>query len=93
MLYNITLTDVYTQPWFIILILVAFFGLVVLAVILIKKYIINRNVKKEPLDEEKIRKEELDRILKPITDEKQIEQMKQYEEKDQSEDINKKSDK
>jgi cytochrome c biogenesis protein ResB len=79
------LADVYTQPWFIILMLVLFFGLVVIAIILIKKYVINRNVKKEPIDEDKVRKEELNRVLEPMTDEKSIEQMKNYEEKDKPE--------
>lgn len=56
------------------LILFAAFGLIVLAVILVKKYVKPLQIKKD-IDEEKAAEEELDRVLVPIEDEEIRKQM------------------
>ncbi len=57
--------------WAIVLILVAFFGLIVLAVILVKRKVKPLQIKKDEMSEEEAAKEELDRILVPVDDETQ----------------------
>lgn len=59
------------QPWLVIVILVAFFGLIVLTVIIIKSKIKPLQIKKPEISEEEAVKEELDRILVPVDDETQ----------------------
>lgn len=49
--------------------LLAFFGLIVVAVIIAKKYIKGLQTKDEEIDEEVALEEELNRILEPIEDE------------------------
>lgn len=57
------------HPALIAIILVAFFGAIVLAVILVKKYVKPLQINKPDIDEKQAAKEELDRILVPIEDE------------------------
>lgn len=55
--------------WAIALILFGFFGLIVLAVILVKKHVKPLQIKKPEISEEEAVQEELDRVLVPIDDE------------------------
>ena len=59
------------RPWLIIIILVAFFGLIVLAVVLVKRKVKPLQIKKEEMTEEEAAKAELDRILVPVDEETQ----------------------
>ena len=74
-------SNVFEQPWMILILLVVFFGIIVLGIILVKKFVINKNEKKEVLDQDKIREDELKRILEPITDENAIKAMEDAENK------------
>ncbi len=58
-------------PWAFILIIVAFFGLIVLAVVLVKKKVKPLQIKKPEISEEQAVQEELDRILVPVDDDVQ----------------------
>ena len=58
-------------PWAIVLILLAFFGLIVLAVILVKKKVKPLQIKKDDIPEEQAVQEELDRVLVPVDEETQ----------------------
>lgn len=66
----------------IILILVAFFGLIVVGVILVKKYVKPLQIKKPEVDEKQALKEELDRVLVPVEDEEIKKQMDEAAKKD-----------
>lgn len=79
---NVTLAGI--PSWAYVLIFVAFFGLIVLIVILVKRKFKPLQIKKDEMTEEEAAKEELDRILVPVDDETQ----KQMEEamKNESED-------
>jgi len=57
--------------WAIVLILLAFFGLIVLSVILVKRKVKPLQIKKEEMTEEEAAKAELDRILVPVDEETQ----------------------
>lgn len=57
--------------WAGILIIVAFFGLIVLTVIIVKKKVKPLQIKKPEISEEESAKEELDRILIPVDEETQ----------------------
>ena len=69
-------------PFLIVIILVAFFGLIVLGVILVKKYVKPLQINKPEIKEEDAIKEELDRILVPIEDEETKKQMEEAAKKD-----------
>jgi len=58
------------MPLWIILFLVAFLGLIVIVVIIVKRHTPSLQIKKDENEEEKYLQEELDRILVPIEDEK-----------------------
>lgn len=72
------------NPLVVILILLAFFGLIVLAVILVKRKVKPLQIKKEDMTEEEAAKAELDRILVPVDDEtqKQMEEAAKNEAED-----------
>ena len=55
--------------WSYILIFVAFFGLIVATVIIVKKFVKPLQIKKPETKEEDFIQEELDRILVPVEDE------------------------
>ena len=74
-------SNIFEQPWMILILLVLFFGIIVLGIILIKKLVINKNEKKVELDKDKIREDELKRILEPITDEDSLKAMEDVENK------------
>ena len=61
--------------WSYILIFVAFFGLIVATVIIVKKFIKPLQIKKPETKEEDFIQEELDRILVPVEDEEIKKQM------------------
>ncbi|MFA5283248.1 MAG: hypothetical protein WC366_01820 [Bacilli bacterium] len=75
---HVLATDIWTSPWFIISALLVFFGLIVLIVILAKRAT-NKNKTMPKIDEEDARKEQLNRVLEPITDEETLKQMEKYE--------------
>ena len=66
----------------IVLILVAFFGLIVLGVILVKKFVKPLQIDKPDLKEDEVVQEELDRILVPVEDEEIKKQMEEAAKKD-----------
>lgn len=68
--------------WAWALVLVGFFGIIVLGVILVKKYVKPLQIKKPDVDEKEAAKEELDRILVPIEDEDVKKQMDEAAKKD-----------
>lgn len=78
------LASVFEQPWFIILMVLAFFGLLILIIIVVKRHVKPLQIKKDDIDEEEAIKQELDRILVPIDDDKLVEKVV----KDDSEEVN-----
>ena len=66
----------------IILILVAFFGLIVLGVILVKKFVKPLQIDKPEMTDEEAVQEELDRVLVPVEDEEIKKQMEEAAKKD-----------
>ena len=66
----------------IVIILVAFFGLIVLGVILVKRFVKPLQIDKPEIKEEDAIKEELDRVLVPIEDEEIQKQMDDAAKKD-----------
>ena len=69
-------------PFAIVLILVGFFGLIVLGVILVKKFVKPLQIKKPEMKEEDFVQEELDRLLVPVEDEEIRKQMDDAARKD-----------
>jgi len=65
--------------WLIPVILVAFFGVIVLIVIMIRKYAKPFKNEEKPKSQEEIAQEELNRVLQPVEDEKAAEQMKEFD--------------
>ena len=68
--------------WSYILIFVAFFGLIVAIVIIVKKFVKPLQIKKPETKEEDFVQEELDRILVPVEDEEIKKQMEEAAKKD-----------
>ena len=68
--------------WSYILIFVAFFGLIVATVIIVKKFAKPLQIKKPETKEEDFIQEELDRILVPVEDEDIKKQMDEAAKKD-----------
>lgn len=68
--------------WAWVLALVGFFGIIVVGVILVKKYFKPLQINKPDVDEKEAAKEELDRILVPIEDEDLKKQMDEAAKKD-----------
>ena len=68
--------------WSYILIFVAFFGLIVVIVIIVKKFVKPLQIKKPETKEEDFIQEELDRILVPVEDEEIKKQMDEAARKD-----------
>ena len=69
-------------PFLIVVILVAFFGLIVGGVILVKKFVKPLQIDKPEMTEEEKVKEELDRVLVPVEDEETKKQMDEAAKKD-----------
>ena len=65
-------------PILIPIILVAVFGVIVIAVILVKRHVGIFKSDEKPKSDKEIAAEELDRLLQPIEDEEAAEQMNSY---------------
>ena len=78
----ITLAKTTLPVWSYILIFVAFFGLIVAIVIIVKKFVKPLQIKKPETKEEDYIQEELDRILVPVEDEEIKKQMDEAAKKD-----------
>lgn len=82
------MSDISKYPWLILIGIILIFGIIVLGVILFKKFVLNKKnddlIKKEEvkIDENKAVNEELERILEPIEDEEIVEQMEQFNDKE-----------
>ena len=63
------------MPLLIIGILLAFFGLLILIIIIVKRHVSSLQITKDEIDEKEAIQQELDRILVPIDDEKIQQQM------------------
>ena len=68
--------------WWWIFVFVGFFGLIVLAVILFKKFFKPLQINKSDIKEEDAIQEELDRVLVPVEDEEIKKQMEEAAKKD-----------
>ena len=64
------------------IIVIAFFAVIVLTIIIVKKFVKPLQIKKPEIKEEDAIKEELDRILVPIEDEEVQKQMEEAAKKD-----------
>ena len=64
------------------IIVIAFFAIIVLTIIIVKKFVKPLQIKKPEIKEEDAIKEELDRILVPIEDEEVQKQMEEAAKKD-----------
>lgn len=69
--------------WLIPIILVAFFGVIVLIVILVKRHTKLFSSHDKPKSQQEIANEELDRILQPVEDKKTAEQMEKFANEDE----------
>ncbi len=65
-----------------VFIFVGFFGLIVLGVIIVKKFVKPLQIKKPEMKEEDFVQEELDRVLVPVEDEEIKKQMDEAAKKD-----------
>lgn len=74
--------NILDNPGIVIAILVVFFGLIVIGVILVKKYVKPLQIDKPDIKEEDAIQEELDRILVPVEDEDIQKQMDEAAKKD-----------
>ena len=70
-----SIEDFFQSPLFITLALVIFFGIIVLAVILVKKYVKPFQNTEKPLSDKEIAEEEVNRLVTDITDEETLQQM------------------
>ena len=78
----ITLANSQFPSWLIVVILVAFFGLIVATVIIVKKFVKPLQIDKPEIKEEDAIQEELDRLLVPVEDEEIKKQMDEAAKKD-----------
>lgn len=72
------LAGFFSNPIVIILLLLAIFGLIVIGVILLKKYVKPFKSDEKPKSEKEIAEEELNRILEDVDDEKTAEAINSY---------------
>ena len=70
-----SIEDFFQSPLFITLALVIFFGIIVLAVILVKKYVKPFQNTEKPKSDKEIAEEEVNRLVTDITDEVTLQQM------------------
>ena len=78
----ITLANSQFPSWLIVVILVAFFGLIVATVIIVKRFVKPLQIDKPDIKEEDAIQEELDRLLVPVEDEEIKKQMDEAAKKD-----------
>jgi len=81
-LLNLSKNAAPLPDWAWILIIVGFFGLIVLLVIIVKKFVKPLQIEKPDMKEEDAIQEELDRILVPVEDEDIKKQMDEAAKKD-----------
>lgn len=81
----IILTNWYDQPWAILLLLICIFGLIALGVFLLRKFVINKNQKREEIDEEKVADENLSRFLEDVEDPEAQKQFEEFSKKENNE--------
>jgi flagellar biosynthesis/type III secretory pathway M-ring protein FliF/YscJ len=65
-IFATTQDPIYQQSWFILLMIVLVFGVIVLAVILVRKYAKPFKNDEKPKSEEEIAREEVERITRPM---------------------------
>ena len=70
------------NSWWFILVFIGAFGLIVLGVIIVKKFVKPLQIKKPEMKEEDFVQEELDRLLVPVEDEEIKKQMDEAAKKD-----------
>lgn len=68
-----------SMGWLTPVIIVAVFGVIVLAVILVKKHVKPFQNEEKPKSDKEVAQEELDRILRPVEDDEAKNQMQEYE--------------
>ena len=78
--------DFFATPWFIILVLLAFFGIIVFAVIMLKKHSSLFKDEEGPKSEAEVVEEELDRVLESVEDEKAAEEMANFDQEEATKD-------
>ncbi len=69
-------------PWLIPLILVAFFGAIVFAIIMIKRHTNFFKDDEKPKSEAEVAEEELERVLQPVEDESVAESMSKFDQEE-----------
>ena len=69
-------------PWLIPVILLAFFGAIVFAIIMIKRHTNLFKDDEKPKSESEVIEEELDRVLQPVENEETAESMRQYQQEE-----------
>jgi len=74
------LSSLLDNPIFIIVGLVAFFGVIVLVVYLLRKYVKAFTNQEKKVDRETAAKQDLDRLLVPVDDEKTKAEMEKFNE-------------
>ncbi|MCI2111329.1 MAG: hypothetical protein LKK13_03180 [Bacilli bacterium] len=74
---DVILSAFYEQPWFIIVMLLAVFGLIVFAVIMVKRYAPAFKSDEKPKSDKEIAEEEVNRMVRPVEDEETARQMEE----------------
>ena len=65
-------------PWLIPVIILAFFGAIVFAIIMVKRHTNLFKDDEKPKSEQEVVEEELERVLQPVEDESVAQSMKEY---------------
>lgn len=76
---NTLFANVTTNPAIILLIIIGIAAFIALAAYIVYK-LLHPKLKKEEVDEEKVLREELDRVLEPVEDEELKQQIENYKE-------------
>ncbi len=85
-------SSVWTNPFVIIGLVLVFFGLIILIIILVKRHVKPLQIKKDEIDEQEAVRQELDRILVPIDDEKIQKEMEEKADKSGTKPVDEKKD-
>lgn len=81
---NTLFDNVTTNPAIILLIIIGIAAIIALAAYIVYK-LLHPKLKKEEVDEEKVLREELDRVLEPVEDEELKQQIENYKEDEDQE--------
>lgn len=81
---NTLFDNVTTNPAIILLIIICIAAIIALAAYIVYK-LLHPKLKKEEVDEEKVLREELDRVLEPVEDEELKQQIENYKEDEDQE--------